>query len=106
MEESVFPFNRGPYPRYEQGVNIDVANDDSSDARAAAKDLLVYIGAFTEIELEDYEIAMTEGVESGMISLWGGKALEIARTTYNRDIYAFMEVPAYCLFELLASYLA
>jgi hypothetical protein len=90
-----FPFNRGPYPLYAQGVALDEANDDSSDARAMAKDLLVYIGAFVETELEEYEITMTEGAESGMVAIWGGKALEIAQTTCNRDIYALMEVPAY-----------
>lgn len=90
-----FPFNRGPYPRYEQGVSLDMAYDDSSDARAAAKDLLVYIGAFSKPELEGWDITMTEGAESGMVAIWAGKALEIAQTTCNRDIYALMEAPAY-----------
>lgn len=68
-----FPFNRGPYPRYEQGVSLDVAIDDSSDARAMAKDLLVYIGAFTADELVDWEVTMTEGAESGMTAIWAAK---------------------------------
>jgi hypothetical protein len=68
-----FPFNRGPYPQYELGVELDIANDDSSDARAAAKDLLVYIGAFMEEELEGWEVSFTEGAESGMAHIWAGK---------------------------------
>jgi hypothetical protein len=90
-----FPFNRGPYPDYDIGTSLDIARDDSADARAMAKDLLVYIGAFTEAELEGYEVTFTEGAESGMIYIWAGKALDIARTTCNRDIYVLMEVPAY-----------
>jgi hypothetical protein len=68
-----FPFNRGPYPKYDQGVAVDLAIDDSSDARAMAKDLLVYIGAFTADELVDWEVTMTEGAESGMTAIWAGK---------------------------------
>lgn len=60
-----------------------------------AKDLLVYLGGFTEAELVDWSVTMTEGAESGMIYIWAAKALEIARTTCNRDIYAFVEVPCY-----------
>jgi len=90
-----FPFNRGPYPQYQQGVDLETAIDDSADARAMAKDFLVYIGAFVEEELADWDVTFTEGAESGMTHMWAGKALEIARTTCNRDIYALMEVPAY-----------
>lgn len=68
-----FPFNRGPYPSYDQGVPIEDAIDDSSDARAMAKDLLVYIGAFSEAELDDYVITMTEGAEAGMTAIWAAK---------------------------------
>lgn len=90
-----FPFNRGPYPRYENGVNVEEAIDDSADARAMAKDLLVYIGAFEKAELEAWDVTMTEGAESGMAYLYAAKALEIAQTTCNRDIYVLSEVPAY-----------
>lgn len=68
-----FPFNRGPYPKYEQGVDLATAIDDSADAQAAAKDLLVYIGAFTEDELEAFDVTFTEGAESGMAHIWAGK---------------------------------
>ena len=68
-----FPFNRGPYPRYEQGVELETAIDDSADARAMAKDFLVYIGAFAEEELDVYEVTFTEGAESGMTHIWAGK---------------------------------
>ena len=68
-----FPFNRGPYPRYERGVDTDEAIDDSSDAREGAKDLLVYLGAFAEDELDAWDIIMTEGAESGMVVLWAAK---------------------------------
>lgn len=52
---------------------VDLAIDDSSDARAMAKDLLVYIKAFTAAELVGWEVTMTEGAESGMTALWAGK---------------------------------
>jgi hypothetical protein len=68
-----FPFNRGPYPQYQNGVSLDIAIDDSSDARAAAKDLLTYIGAWTKEELADWSITMTEGAESGMTAMWAAK---------------------------------
>lgn len=68
-----FPFNRGPYPRYDQGVDLEDAIDDSADARAMAKDFLVYIGAFAEEELDVYEVTFTEGAESGMTHIWAGK---------------------------------
>ena len=68
-----FPFNRGPYPRYEQGVSLDEAIDDSADAQAAAKDFLLYIGAFAEGELDKFDVTFTEGAESGMTHIWAGK---------------------------------
>ena len=68
-----FPFNRGPYPSYDQGVSLDTAFDDSADARAMAKDLLVYIGAFVEEELDEWDVTFTEGAESGMTHIWAGK---------------------------------
>lgn len=73
-----FPFNRGPYPRYDEGVPLDEAIDDSADARAAAKDLLVYIGAFEEEELDDWTVTFTEGAESGMTHIWAGKVSLLA----------------------------
>jgi hypothetical protein len=68
-----FPFTRGPYPKYDLGVPLDLSLDDSSDARAGAKDLLTYIGAFTKDELVDWDVTMTEGAESGMVATWGAK---------------------------------
>jgi hypothetical protein len=90
-----FPFNRGPYPQYAYGKEIGEGIDDANSARAMAKDLLVYLGAFTAAELADWDVSMTEGAESGMVAMWAAKALEIARTTCNRNIYVFSEVPAY-----------
>jgi hypothetical protein len=90
-----FPFNRGPYPSYQHGVPIDVALDDSNDARAMAKDLLVFIGAFTADALTEFEVSFTEGAEQGMIAIYAAKALEIARETCNRKIYVLSEVPSY-----------
>merc|ERR550539_345053 len=60
-----------------------------------AKDFLVYLGAITESEKPDWYVSMTEGAEQGIEVLWAAKALEIARTTCNRDIYVLMEAPAY-----------
>ena len=68
-----FPFTRGPYPAYQNGVALDMAIDDSSDARAMAKDLLVYLGGFTADTLIEYDVTMTEGAESGMAALWAAK---------------------------------
>jgi len=91
-----FPFNRGPYPAYQRGVNLDeVELDDAADARAMAKDFLAYVGAFTKDELSGWDVSMSEGAESGMVGIWGAKALEIAKSTCNRDIYILQEVPGY-----------
>ena len=60
-----FPFNRGPYPSMlESGGDH---GDDAADARETAKDLLVYLGAFTETEIGDWDVAFTEGAEQGHI---------------------------------------
>ena len=40
-------------------------------ARMMAKDFQLYIDAFTETELEDFTVTMTEGAESGMVGLRG-----------------------------------
>jgi hypothetical protein len=90
-----FPFNRGPYPDYQPGVPPEQAVDDSNTARAMAKDLLVYIEAFTEDALSEFQVTFTEGAEQGMIAIYAAKALEIANTTCTRDIYVFNEVPSY-----------
>ena len=90
-----FPFNRGPYPSYQHGVAVEVALDDSSSARAMAKDLLVFVGAFTADTLTEFEVSFTEGAEQGMIAIYAAKALEIAKETCNRKIYVLNEVPSY-----------
>jgi hypothetical protein len=90
-----FPFNRGPYPSYEHGVPVEIALDDSGSARAMAKDLLVYAGAFTPAALTEFEVSFTEGAEQGMILIYAAKALEIASTTCTREIYVLSEVPSY-----------
>ena len=60
-----FPFNRGPYPSMlESGGDH---GDDAADARATAKDLLVYLGAFTETEVADWDVSFTQGAEQGHI---------------------------------------
>ena len=72
-----FPFNRGPYPAYQHGVDVeDDAFDDSADARAGAKDFLVYTQAFAEGELADWDVTMSEGAESGMVAIWAAKVRE------------------------------
>jgi hypothetical protein len=95
----VFPLTRGPYPSYPHGLDgdetSDYIQDDAKTAKAVAKDFLVYIGAITEAAKDDWLVSMTEGAENGIQMLWAGKALEIARTTCNRDIYVLMEAPAY-----------
>ena len=90
-----FPFNRMPYSLYDRGSDPASSQDDSNDARMMAKDMLEYIGAWTAEELEDYAVTMTEGAEQGMVHLFAAKALEIARTTCNRDINVLMQVPSY-----------
>jgi hypothetical protein len=90
-----FPYNRGPYPTYQFNVDAVVATDDSADARVMAKDLLVYIEAFSEDALADFEVAMTEGAEAGIYALYAAKSLQIARETCTRNIFIFSEVPSY-----------
>lgn len=86
-----FPFDRAPYPSYYGGAH----GDDSLSAHAKQKEFLEYINAFTATQLAEFDVATTEGAESGMIIMWGAKALEIARTTCVRDVFFLMEVPAY-----------
>ena len=90
-----FPFNRMPYSLFSRGNDPKTSQDDSNDARLAAKDLLEYIGAWTVEELEDYSVTITEGAEQGMVHLFAAKAMEIARTTCNRDINVLMQTPSY-----------
>merc|ERR1712071_430068 len=71
------------------------AADDSLDAKYKAFDVLVYIDAFQESERDNWAISMSEGAESGMITIYAAKALEIAQTTCNRDIYVLSEAPSY-----------
>ena len=67
-----FPFIRGPYLRYSLGSSVeDRFWDDSMSARMMSKDLLLYLDSFTEAELEDFTVTMTEGAESGMVGLRG-----------------------------------
>jgi hypothetical protein len=74
---------------------VATAQDESSDARVKAKRMLEYIGAWTYEELEGWDITITEGAEQGMVHIWAGKALEIAQTTCNRDIFVLNEAPGY-----------
>ncbi len=91
-----FPFRRGPYPRYTYDTDETTALlDDASTAKAVAKDFLVYLGAMSASEKSLWYVSMTEGAEAGISILWAAKALEIAQTTCNRNIYVLMEVPAY-----------
>jgi len=69
--------------------------DDSNSAKAKTKDFLEYIGAITEAERDDWYVTLNEGAEQGIGYLWAAQALDIARTTCNRDIYVLMEAPAY-----------
>jgi len=91
----VFPLLRGPYPAYTFGTSGDEALDDTASAKAHAFDFLVYLGAFKESERNDWYVAFTEGADAGMTSLFAAKALQIARTTCNRNLYVLKEVPAY-----------
>ena len=92
----VLPFTRMPYPSYQQGVDIDSdPQSEDNNVRMTIKRTLEYIDAWTMAELDDYDITITEGAEQSMVYIFAGKALEIARTTCNRDIYVLMEVPSY-----------
>ena len=88
-----FPFNRGPYPSMAESGGDH--GDDAIDARATAKDLLVYLGAFSRGEIETWSVAFTEGAEQGHIQNIAAAALIMARTTCNRDISILVEAPAY-----------
>jgi hypothetical protein len=90
------PFTRMPYPSYSRGVDVDTQpQDESNDARVKAKEMLEFIGAFTPSQLDEFDVTITEGAEQGMVHLYAAKALEIARTTCNRNIYVLSEVPSY-----------
>eukprot|EP00980_Cylindrotheca_fusiformis_P004905 scaffold1041_cov121-Cylindrotheca_fusiformis.AAC.10 len=95
----IFPLTRGPYPVYQHGLNgdetSDYLQDDTKTAKAVAKDFLVYLGTITENERDDWLVSFTEGAQHGIQMLWAAKALEIAQTTCNRDIYVLLEAPAY-----------
>ena len=88
-----FPFNRGPYPSMAESGGDH--GDDAIDARATAKDLLVYLGAFSVDELKTWSVSFTEGAEQGHIQNIAAAALIMARTTCNRDISILVEAPAY-----------
>ena len=85
-----------PYPSYRRGVDIDTdPQSEDNGARVTIKKMLEYIDAWTSQELQDYDVTITEGAEQSMVYIFAGKALEIARTTCNRDIYVLNEVPSY-----------
>ena len=88
-----FPFNRGTYPSMVESGGDH--GDDAIDARATAKDLLVYLGAFSADELKTWSVSFTEGAEQGHIQNIAAAALIMARTTCNRDISILVEAPAY-----------
>jgi hypothetical protein len=90
-----FPLRRGPYPSYKTAQGYEEALDDSNDAKATALDFLEYLGAIPEGTGDDWYVNINEGAEQGISTLWAAKALEIAATTCNRDIYVLMEAPAY-----------
>ena len=83
-----FPLNRGPYPSMLESGSAH--GDDAADARATAKDLLVYLGAFTDTEGDDWDVSFTEGAEQGHIQNIAAAATLMARTTCNRDLYILM----------------
>lgn len=89
-----FPLLAGPYPSYTNGPG-ERTTDDTLSAKSKAYDFLVYIDAFKEENRDDWYVSFTEGAESGMVITWGAQALDIARTTCNRAIYVFNEVPSY-----------
>ena len=88
-----FPFNRGPYPSMLESGGSH--GDDAADARAVAKDLLAYLGAFTAAELDDWDVSFTEGAEQGHIQNIAAAATLMARETCNRDLYMIFGAPAY-----------
>ena len=90
-----FPLRRGPYPSYKAAQGHEDALDDSNDAKAVSLDFLEYLGAIPEGTQGDWYVTINEGAEQGISTLWAAKALEIASTTCNRDIYVLMEAPAY-----------
>ena len=61
-------------------------------ARMMSKDLLLYIDSFTEAELEDFTVTMTEGAESGMVGLRGESRVFCSSTTHHGYIISFVSV--------------
>ena len=86
-----FPLVRGPYPSY----SSDGHGDDASDLYPKIKEWLVYLGAFSESELDGYDVEPSEGAEQGVVAQIGAMAAYIARQTCNRDIYILSEAPSY-----------
>lgn len=89
-----FPLVRSPYPRYLSTAEGGNTNDDE-DMKAVLKEFMMYQGAFTKDELDVFSVMGTEGAEQGMVTIHAGKALEIAATTCNRNIYVLVEAPSY-----------
>jgi len=87
-----FPFVRGPYPSYSWG---DEHGADEADLWPVMKDFLVYLGAHTEAQLEEFNGYPTEGAEQSMDLLFAAKALEFALTSCTRHFYIFTEAPGY-----------
>jgi len=85
-----FPMIPMSYP------HISGSSPDSNpmlDLTTYWKQLLTYIGS--EIAADEFKFYPTYGAEQGMVGMIATKVLELARTTCNRDFYAYLKAPAY-----------
>ena len=103
-----FPFNRGPYPSMAESGGDH--GDDAIDARATAKDLLVYLGAFSAAELETWSAVWKGAVmilkillfsltllhcpalcltKKNLVSAWWILAVELATLQFTQKVYCF-----------------
>ena len=69
-----FPLVRGPYPSYKG----DDHGDDAADLYPKIKEWLAYLGAFTEEQLEGFDVDASEGAEQGVAVQMAAMAAKIA----------------------------
>lgn len=84
-----FPMMPMSYPN--AGRNPDDA--ETQDLAVTFKKFHTYMGS--ELDMSDFIALPNYGAEQGMVLSVATKVLEMARTTCNRNFYAFLEAPAY-----------
>ena len=84
-----FPMMPMSYP----SIRNDASLPEFQELLGTWKDFHTYFGS--KLEFGDFTAFPTYGAEQGMVLSVATKVLEMARTTCNRDFFAFLEAPAY-----------